>query len=255
VAAEDGIGPVKGVYIPPHVAPVTAFVRSAGGAVVDDPLDPSTLTLSGDEARTAVQEVATLVRDSTVAPTEEELGKAGPAEMFARGRLGMYVGTREDLPRLRAAQGLLFDVMPLPALLRSQSVSQVKGWCLNSASDDVGPAADFITFAVGPKGARIAARSDVIVPSNLSVVNSPAFTQPGELPRSSGAFFTSLRRSDAMPYSPAWPEVAALADRELGVLFTRSDIDLDTSLERRLTRLDRRSERLFRAAEPRGDEG
>ncbi len=245
VADLDGLGPIKGAYIPPDLETVTAFIRSAGGDVVDDPLDPTSLTLAGDTALETLTAMTTLLRDSTLAPTAADLPRGGAAEEFASGDLGMFVGTRDDLPLLRATPGLRFDTLVLPSFGRSRSVSRINGWCINKASSQVGAAADFVAFAVGPAGAQIAAESGSMVPSSLEALSSEAFTQPDQQPRNAQAYANAVRRSDPMPFSSAWLAVAEEADRKFRPLFVRSDLDLDTVLVRRMTKLDAASTELF----------
>lgn len=245
VADLDGVGPIKGAYIPPDLESVTAFIRSAGGDVVDDPLDPTSLTLAGDTALETLTTMMTLLRDSTLSPAQADLPPGGAAEQFAEGDLGMFVGTRADLPRLRDTPGLRFDTAVLPSFGRTESVSRINGWCINKASDQVGAAADFISFAVGATGARIMAESGAMVPSSLQALSSEAFTQPGRQPRNAEAYANAVRRSDPMPFSSAWLAVAEEANRRFRPLFVRSDLDLDTVLVRRMTKLDESSTEIF----------
>ncbi|WP_162529671.1 ABC transporter substrate-binding protein [Nocardioides caldifontis] len=248
VASVDGPGPVKGVYLPPTVELVTALVRSAGGDVVDDVLDPDSLTLASDDARRALTEAASLARDSSIAPRLRDLDDRGAPGMFADGELGMFVGTRADLPELRETSGLQFDVLPLPSLGRSRSVSLMTGWCLNADSDNVSVGADLIAHAVGPEGSEIAASSGVIVPSGLDAVHDEAFTEPELQPRNSHVFATAIRRSDPMPFAVRWDDVVVRVERLVQRLWSRPRIDLEGSLEDRLVRLDEGSEGIL--AEP-----
>lgn len=245
VAGVDRLGPVKGAYLPPDIETVTALVRSADGDVVDEVFDPSSLTLSSESALEAIAELATLARDPVVALTKAELRKRDALDWFTSGELGMYVGTRDDLPALREAEGLSFDVAPLPSHSRSHSVSDVNGWCLNAGTEHLGEAADFVAFAVGEEAAKIAARSDVIVPARLDTVAGDVFRQPDEQPRNSQFYAASLRRSEPMPYDVAWPRVADRAEGVFSRLFYKVGLDVDAVLEEQMLRLDEESEELF----------
>jgi multiple sugar transport system substrate-binding protein len=247
-ALSDGFGPVKGVHLPSDLESMTAFVRSAGGEVVDDLFEPTSLTLTSDEALTAVSEVVQLARDDQVALSVDDVAEKPAVDWFAEGQLGMFIGTREVLPRLRRVEGLRFDTVSLPSLGRSRSVSQISGLCIDARSDAVDAAADLVAFAVGPEGSRIAARSGALVPASLDVIHDEAFTQPREQPRSAAAFSAGVRRSEPLPYSAAWPEVRDAADRVFVRLFRRPGLNLDEEqLERRLARLNERSVELFAA--------
>lgn len=244
-ASSDLLGPVKGASVPVDLETLTAFVRSAGGEVVDDDVRPTSLELASDDALTALTELMALERDPALSPTPDELQREDAISRFAAGQLGMVIGTRDDLPRLRSAPDLRFDVWPLPSMGRARTVARVDGYCIDAGSAQVGVASDFVAFAVGPRGSAIAARSGVIVPARVATVHQPSFLDPGTMPPSAELFATSLRRAEPMPYSAAWPAVAALADRTLTRLMKDPAANLGTDLEPAMTRLDRRSTRIF----------
>jgi multiple sugar transport system substrate-binding protein len=244
-ASSDLLGPVKGASVPVDLETLTAFVRSAGGEVVDDLLQPTSLNLASDDALSALTQVMTLDRDPALAPTPDELSRRNVVDWFTGGQLGMFIGTRDDLPALRAAPGLKFDVWPLPSMGRARTVARVNGYCINAGSEAVGLASDFVAFAVGPRGSTIAARSGVIVPTRVATVHQPSFVDPGLRPPSAELYATSMRRAEPMPYSAQWPEVTTVADRALTELLEEPATDLPTAIEEAMTRLDRRSTRLF----------
>jgi multiple sugar transport system substrate-binding protein len=242
IAGVDRLGPIKGVSLPSTIELVAALVRSGGGDIVDDDVDPTRLDLESDTAVETIRTVATLARDPSVSLTTKQLDRKDPVQWFTEGRLGMFVGTRADLPTLRSAPGLRFDVAPLPGFGSGRSVSTINGWCVSKNGKHTDEAADFVAFAVGPRASRIAARSDVIVPTRLDTVNSNAFLDPGEQPRNAEVYGVGIRRSDPMPFAKGWPAVAQSTDIVLQKLFTDPFFNLDTRLERRLARLDAMSE-------------
>ena len=245
VAGTDQLGPIKGVYLPPDIETVTALVRSADGEVVDDVFEPTSLTLASDSSLEALTELVTFAQDPAVALTADDLKARDPITWFTEGELGLFVGTRDDLPTLREAEGLRFDVAPLPSFGRAHSASNVNGYCINAGTDQLDAAADFVAYAVGEEASAIAARSDVIVPARLATVAADVFRQPGEQPRNSQVYATSLRRSEPMPQDTAWPRVVELAESAFARLFHGLDVDAEAVLEQRMTRLDEMSETLL----------
>lgn len=245
VAGLDQLGEIKGVYIPPDIETITAFVRSADGDVVDDVFEPTSLTLASDSALEALGEVIQLARDPAVSLTDTDVKSRDPITWFTAGDLGLYVGTRDDLPVLRDTEGLHFDVAPLPSMGRARTVADLNGYCINAGTEHLETAADFVAFAVGEEAAAIASRSDVIVPARLDTVHEDVFTQPDEQPRNGQVFGTSLRRAEPMPYDEAWPRVSALAEDVFARLFFGPDVDVDAELEDRMIRLDELSETMF----------
>ena len=245
VAGVDQLGPIKGVYLPPDISTLTGFVRSADGDVVDDVYEPSTLTLSSEDSLEAVGALVTLARDPAVSLTLKDVKSRDPLTWFTEGDLGMYIGTRDDLPALRAAERLKFDVAPLPSLGRSRGVAEVSGYCLNAGTEHQDAAADFIAFAVGEEGSAIAAESDVMVPARLDTVAEDVFKQPGEEPRNSQFYVASVRRAEPMPYDIGWPRTVTLVEDVLTRLFYRYDVDVEAELEQRMLELDELSEPLL----------
>ncbi len=241
MAAAEG---VKGVWIRPDVDVLTPMVRSQGGDVVDDVVDPTTLTLSADTSVQAIDKVLSLVRNPVLSPTAAEIRAADAVTRFTDGRLGMLLGTRAQLPVLREA-GVRFDVMPLPSLGRFRSYSTIVGMCLAPGGEHVPEAADFVAWAVGDQGAALLAGSGAVVPSNIAVLHSEEFLQPGRRPRHSAVYAASVVRSDPGPYSAQWRTVARRSDVALSRLFHDLSIDQATGTGPFLQRLDQRSERWF----------
>ncbi len=236
--------PVHSIHLPPDVDLVTALLRSAGADVVDDVLDPTRLTLASDEAIEVITAIAALTRDNSLSPTAEQVAATDPLEMFLEGRLGMYVGTRADVPTMRATEGLRFDVLPLPTFDRARAVAPATGLCISSESEHVPAAADFIAFATGAEGAAVAARSGGMVPSVLDSIVSDEFAE-GEQPRNPAVFVTSVRRSDLLPYAVAWPDVTDRVERLLNRILLNPKFDVDERLVPVLLRANERSEQWF----------
>ena len=242
VAERDLLGPVKGTWVPPRLDLVTALVRSGGDDVVDDDLEPESLTLSSEGAVETLTEVVGLASDPVVSLTPTDVARRDAVEWFAAGDLGLLVGTRADLPQLREARGLDFGVVTLPSLGRTTSVSEATGLCVSADSEVTATAADFVAFAVGPRAARIAAASGTMVPARLDTLTSVAFRQPGQPPHRHEAFAAGAKRSEPLPYSPLWPVVTAQTEDVLEQLLSPRSGDLrPRALTRRLTRLDEAS--------------
>jgi multiple sugar transport system substrate-binding protein len=230
-ARQASRGPADGLYLEPGLFSLAPFVWSAGGDIVDDPQAPTTLTLADGEAREALEQVLALVRDPEVTPSRSELQRQDAVTRFARGELGMILGTRALTPRLREAEGLNFDVMPLPSLGRVRTIADMSGYCLAADTEHVQAAGDFLAFAVGREGAAITTRPGYVVPSNLEVANSPAFNQQPEQPESSFVFNEGVRRAESLPFVPTWPELDERVQPAFSRMFYAPVIDLETLLE------------------------
>jgi multiple sugar transport system substrate-binding protein len=200
-------GRTKGVYIAPKLEELAPFIWSGGGDLVDDLTAPTTLTLSEEASREALEEVLTLIRDPLVTPTRAELNRQDAVDLFKRGRIGMLLGTRALVPQLRDADGLDFEVMPLPSLGPYRTITQMSGYCISADTKQLQAAADFLAFAVGREGATLTTIAGYTVPANLQVAHSPAFTQPGQQPENSFVYNEGVRRAEPTPFVREWPEV------------------------------------------------
>ncbi len=240
-AREASRGRTKGVYLDASLQSLAPFIWSAGGELVDDNEAPTTLELSDGDTRAALEQVLALVRDPQVTPTRAELARRDAVARFKTGRLAMIVGGRELTPELRTAKGLDFEVFPLPSLGRYRTVSSMSGYCISADSDNVEAAADFLAFAVGREGATITTMPGYVVPSNLEVAHSPAFTQPGQQPANAFVFNEGVRRTSPTPFVPEWPQVTEEMQPLLDRLFYAPVIDLDTLL----TAMESRSSEIF----------
>lgn len=223
-------GPAEGVYLEPSLSSLAPYVWSAGAEIVDDPVFPNTLTLAEGDTREALEVVLSLVRDPVVTPTKKEVRRTRPLERFTQGRLGMIIGTRALTPVLREAEGLDFDVMPLPRLGAYRSIADMTGYCIAADTEHVQAAADLVAFASGREGASITAESGYVVPANLQVANSASFTQSSQQPQAAFVFNETVRRTQSTPAVPEWREMERQIDPLLERLFHASVIDLDTLL-------------------------
>ena len=225
-------GGVKGVYLEPRLTTLTPLIRSAGEDVVDDPRAPTTLTLEDEGTRSALEQILTVARDPELTFSADQLARQDALSRFENGRLGMMIGTRALVPRLRERPSLHFDVFPLPSLGRSRTIAEITGYCIAKSSAHVPEAADFLAFASSKRAASITAETGAIVPANLAALHSDAFLQPGQFPENTDVFNASIPRADPLPFTTAWPDVVKQTQPLLDRMFDAPVIDLDTLLPR-----------------------
>ncbi len=223
---------VDGAYLAPKLTTLMPLVRSAGEDIVDDPRLPTTLTLSDEGTRKALEEVLTVARDPNLTPNAKQLARQDAVTRFENGRLGMMIGTRALVPRLREKPDLHFDVYPLPSLGRSRTIAEMTGLCMSKDTEHVDEAADFLAYASGDEASEVLAATGAIVPANVAALHSPAFTDPGKFPRNSQVFDQVIRRADPMPSAPGWPDVVSQTQPLLDRMFYAPVIELDTLLPR-----------------------
>ena len=219
----DAVGFDVGVRI---VAP---FVWTAGGEIVDDTDAPTAITLDTAPGRRALQYLSGLQRfgvDATARAAVE------PADQFAAGDLAVFFDSRRAVPSFRKAEGLSFDVRPLPradAGRPSASLLASDAYCVAKTSDERRLAADFAAYAVGPEGGAVLARSGRTVPSVKELATSEAFLDPAQEPTSSRVFLDVIPTLRRLPNVGPQDEAEEAADDVLQQYFA-GKTDLATTV-------------------------
>ena len=193
-------GDVRGVWIDPTLTGLAPFIYSGDGKVFDDDDEPSSLAFSDDSTREALSETLAILRDPTVTPTNAQLARATPLQLFKRGELAMVAGYRNVVPELRDAEDLDFDVISMPTLDSPATVGDISGLCLSADSEVQGDAADFIAYAVSDEAIETVASTGYIVPANTEVASSPTFLDPAQEPEHAIVFSSSIRNMVVPPF-------------------------------------------------------
>ncbi len=230
----------RGVHIEPTVEGLAPFVLSGGGGLFND--DATSLGLSGDGSRGALETTLELLRDPQLTLTEEQLAKAPALTWFERGKLGMIAGYRSLVPHLRQVQGLDFDVLPMPVLGSSATVGNLTGLCLSKQARSRAEAADFLVHATSTDSVARVARTGYLAPANLQVAVSDDFLQPGRLPVHAGVFNVAVRAVQELPLIEDWPALEAAVATELQQLVTVPVLD---DLDERTERIDELSRQVL----------
>ena len=185
---------------------VAPFLWSAGGEVVDDTATPTRITLDTPEGR---ETLSFLERLQAYGVDATRRAAVDPDEMFAQGQLAIFVDSRRSVPAFRKAEGLSFDVRPLPrhdAATPSRSLLASDGYCVAKGAPPL--AAELAQFAVGGEGSKVLAASGRTVPALRSLAESPDFLTPDQPPKSSRVFL------DVVPDLRRLPNVAAQDEAE-----------------------------------------
>lgn len=225
-------GGVKGVYLEPRLTTLTPLIRSAGKDILDDPRAPTTLTLADQGTRSVIDQILAVAHDPRMTFSAEQLARRDAVSRFENGQLGMMIGTRALVPRLRERPSLHFDVFPLPSLGRFRTTAEITGYCISKTSAHVPEAADFLAFASSKKAASMAAESGAVVPANLAALHSDAFLQPGQFPDNTDVFSTSIAQADPLPFTTGWADVVKQTQPLIDRLFNAPVNDLDSLLPR-----------------------
>ena len=160
----DGDGRIdqSGVVVEPVMYRMVSFVWSAGGEVVDNLDNPTTLTLDSAETIEGIEKFVSLgASGHNVVPPEVEVAAEEDADRFMRGAAAMFLQSRREAPTLRRIEGLAWDVAPLPIIEEAATVLHSDAYCMAAAAADKDSVWSFVEFAVGRTGQEILAEKRV----------------------------------------------------------------------------------------------
>ena len=225
-------GDRRGVWIDPTLQGLAPFIYSGDGEVFDDDTEPTSLAFSDDNTREALLETLDILRDPTVTPTNAQLARATPVQLFKRGELAMVAGFRSLVPELRDAEDLDFDVLPMPTIDTRATVGDISGLCISGESEVEGDAADFIAYAVSDAAIATVTSTGYIVPANTQVAASADFLAPTLEPANAEVFNTSIRYMVVPPFIDQRLELVEAVTPLLERLVTAPGVlDLDLTTE------------------------
>lgn len=241
-AAADALAAkkVKTIGYETGMRTVAPFVWLFGGDVVDDLDKPTKITLGTPQAREALTYMKGLLDNGGVTATD---AAAAPAEdRFAQGELAMLIDSRRAVPALRKADGLNFDVAPMPKGTTEATLLASDAYCVAKKAGNPALAHAFTRFAVGEEGGTVLAESGRTVPSLKSLAESDAFLAPGKAPKSSRVWLDIAPTVRRLPNVAAWNETESTASDALEQFFAGKQ-----SLDATVAAIEKDSQRLLAA--------
>ena len=226
-------GDVHGLGIEPSLIRLAPFAWSNGGEIVDDPQNPTRLTLDDPATRDALEFLVGLVRDDKVVPTEQDVAAQDLETRFVTGKLGMWLSSRRDTPVLREVQGLVWDVSPLPVADERAGILHSDGYCLAAGGSEemTERAARFVAFATGEQGQTITALGGRTVPSLKRISRSGAFLDPTQPPAHAEVFLDGIPSIRRTPVTSTWTEIEDVAEEILTRAFYEPGYTIDDAIE------------------------
>ena len=236
----DGITDVHGLAVDPSMIRYVPFIWGAGGEIVDNVDEPTTLTLDTPEALEGIEWFISLgATGSAVTPLEAEVQAEDDTGRFMSGRAAMLMNSRRSVPTLREIEGFTWDVAPLPVGKVEANVLHSDAYCIARNTEHPDAAWAFIEFAAGQTGQQILAQTGRIVPSLKSVAQSPDFLKGtsvgGDLgvglpPANSQVFLDNIEILRRVPSISTWPEV----EDTFNTAFQRAfyvEVDIDEAIQ------------------------
>lgn len=215
----DGTADQHGLGVEPSLIRLAPFVWSNGGTLVDDPDAPTHFTLDDAASSEALRDFFSLGVFPSVIPTEREVESEDLESRFLNGRLAMILSSRRSTPTFRTITTFDWDVASLPMHRQPASILHSDAYCLTAASEHPEAAWQFMEFALGPEGQRIAVATGRTVPSLREVAVSEAFLDPTARPAHAQIFLDAIPHMRRLPVLSTWPEIEDAAEPilELGL--------------------------------------
>lgn len=205
-----------GLGLEPVLIRMAPWIWQNGGALVDDPVNPTRLTLDLPASREAMQFVIDLAQKDGVVPNYNAEAVASHPDRFLAGNIAMYVDSRVFTPTMRETVQFNWDVASLPHGKQTADVLHSDGYCLASASKVKAAAWRFVEYALGAEGQAIAAKLGRTVPSLRSVATSAAFLDPDNPPANAQVWLDAAEENMyVLPKTENWLAIERIAAIEL----------------------------------------
>lgn len=215
----DGTPDQYGVGISPLLIRAAPFIWQNGGQMVDDPENPTRLTLDPPETKEALQWFVDLQVKEHVVPDRVAEQASSSENRFLAGTLAMYFNSRRGVPTYRTITSFDWDVAPLPAGKTFVTILHSDGFCLSKNSANKDAAWTFIEFANSVEGQTILSQTGRVVPSLISVAESPAFLDPNHPPANSRIWLDTADKVVPISIFPGWPGIEIVTNNELSRAF------------------------------------
>ncbi len=199
------------------------FVFSSGGAFADDIFNPTKLLYNDPRVVKAIQLTQDLMGKYNVSPSAVDLASSGvgPHELFAQGKVAMYVTGIWEVPRFRTEiKDFDWDIAAFPAGptgLHGVGTGW-SGYGITTASKHKQDAWELVKYLAGPIGLSNLARSGLAQPAIARLADSPLWLDKAR-PRN------RVLTTQEVPYvhlgliSPKWTEVNAIITPKLQLVW------------------------------------
>jgi len=210
----DGVVDQYGVGIEASLYRLAPFVWQNGGDIVDDPANPTRLTLNSPEAREALQWFVDIQVVHHAAPDRAAESAEDSESRFLNGRLAMFFDSRRVAPTFRTITSFAWNVAPIPNGSVPAGILHSDGYCLAAAAENKDAAWTFIEYANSVPGQEAIAATGRTVPSLIAVAESSAFLD-GQPPTNSQVYLDNIPTLRTVPTMDGWVGIEEAATQEI----------------------------------------
>jgi multiple sugar transport system substrate-binding protein len=211
----DGLTDQYGLGTEASIFRLAPFVWQNGGDIVDDPTNPTRLTLDTPEASEAVRWFIALQTEHKVIPDAVQEAAEDSESRFQNGRLAMFLNSRRGVPTYRDISTFDWDVAPLPQGKQKAGILHADAYCMSKSAQNKEAVWTFIEFANSVEGQTLVAASGRTVPSLRAVAESPAFLDPNAKPSRSNVFLDTIPFIRGVPVIETWVDIESTVGNEL----------------------------------------
>ncbi|MEB3298925.1 MAG: sugar ABC transporter substrate-binding protein [Candidatus Sericytochromatia bacterium] len=212
----------------------TPWVWSFGGDVMDAGM--TRCTLGEPEARAGLQFYLDLRHRHRVAPSDKDTGNARMTQLFATGKLAMFVYGRWAVPGYRRKINFRWDVTTFPSGPAGSVVdTDASGWVMSARTRHPDAAWKLIRHLAGKQSSEAFTRSGLIVPARPDVARSPVFLSGA--PAGNRVFLDVIAKGRPTRVPPAYDEITWELIDGLGPVWTGEET-LDRALPPVVRRID-----------------
>ncbi|MEZ4646041.1 MAG: sugar ABC transporter substrate-binding protein [Chloroflexota bacterium] len=211
----DGVIDQYGLGVDPSLYRLAPFVWQNDAPIVDNEDAPSRLTLTRPPSLEALQWFVDLRQVHGVVPDRVEESAQDSESRFIAGTTAMFLDSRRGTPTYREIETFTWDVAPLPYNKTTAGILHSDGYCLSETTENKDAAWTFIEFANSVEGQTIIAGTGRTVPSLISVAESEAFLNPGQLPARSRVWLDTIPTLRRVPVLSTWQEIEGTASDEI----------------------------------------
>jgi multiple sugar transport system substrate-binding protein len=200
--------------------PWVESLLSRGGALVDDPVNPTRSLLSSPESIAALQWLADFSLRHKVTPAASQLSYATTDDLFMSGKIAITVTGHWLVPRYRTAPKLRFDVAAMPTGKSGKAVLNF-GSCYSIPANSRHPdeAWRLVKFFASEECGRRLASIGYFTPANKKVAASGEFLNSGRPPAGEQKFVDAMAYARPFPLFAQTSQMFDILSQEVDVVF------------------------------------
>jgi multiple sugar transport system substrate-binding protein len=215
------------------------WLWQAGGALLNPEHDRC--VLDSPEARAAVSFLYDLKYKHQVAASSESTEQNAALTAFTQGKIGMYMTGPWDIQLLRQAQGLQWEVAPLPARQQQATLLGTENYAIWQGTRYPDEAWTFFKYLMSSEVQQLMAERLEKMPSRQSVLNGPY--REAETDHNRAVFVEALTYARQAENIPEWSQVKDLIQDQFDLIWigkksvTKGLQDATSQVNRTLTEL------------------